>query len=338
VLRYRIYLEQKQYAPTTINLHLAAVRRVAYEAADSGLLSPELAAGIRRVKGARRLGVPVGHWLTAKQGKRLLAGARRDSRANRRHYAMLAMLIGCGLRRGELLALRIKTLTVWGSALLVKNCSNCSEIPESTEGLQLCAGNGCDSAAEYKDRDDGAGHHAKQSLNRHWAKHLAWIVTDLPTELNDGCQTPLNEFLNLRFPLSGLCQVEKYDVRRIADWCVMARETQRARAAVHVKHRDVVGALIAHVKELACGIEIEAPRIIPAGPFLADEFQLTALADRENPDAVMQTIARIDEPAVARNQDLGAEVTASVPGRQAGDSLSRGQAPPRAVVVEQNDV
>ena len=54
VLRYRISLEQKQYAPSTINLRLAAVRRIAYEAADSGLLSPELAAGIRRVKGVRR--------------------------------------------------------------------------------------------------------------------------------------------------------------------------------------------------------------------------------------------------------------------------------------------
>ncbi len=51
VLRYRIFLEQKRYAPTTINLRLTAVRRVAFEAADSGLLSPELAAGIRRVKG-----------------------------------------------------------------------------------------------------------------------------------------------------------------------------------------------------------------------------------------------------------------------------------------------
>src|SRR5438093_10561935 len=45
VLRYRIYLEQKQYAPTTINLRLDAARRVAFEAADSGLLSPELPAG-----------------------------------------------------------------------------------------------------------------------------------------------------------------------------------------------------------------------------------------------------------------------------------------------------
>lgn len=34
VLRYRIYLEQKGYAPNTINLRLAAVRRVAYEACD----------------------------------------------------------------------------------------------------------------------------------------------------------------------------------------------------------------------------------------------------------------------------------------------------------------
>ncbi|HEU5406390.1 MAG TPA: hypothetical protein VFU48_01385 [Nitrospira sp.] len=72
VLRYRIHLEQRHLAPTTINLRLAAVRRVAYEAADSGLLSPELAAGIRRVKGIRRIGVRLGNWLTAEQGRSLL--------------------------------------------------------------------------------------------------------------------------------------------------------------------------------------------------------------------------------------------------------------------------
>ena len=105
VLRYsRMYLEQKQYAPTTINLRLAAVRRVAFEAADSGLLSPELAAGIRRVKGVRRIGVRVGNWLTPEQ---LLASADRNSLRGKRNYAILATLMGCGLRRGELLALRV---------------------------------------------------------------------------------------------------------------------------------------------------------------------------------------------------------------------------------------
>ena len=48
VMRYRIYLEARLLAPGTINVRLAAVRRLAYEAADTGLLSPELAAGIRR--------------------------------------------------------------------------------------------------------------------------------------------------------------------------------------------------------------------------------------------------------------------------------------------------
>jgi hypothetical protein len=73
VLRYRIHLEQRHYALAMINLRLAAVRRVAYEAADAGLLSPELAAGIRRVKGVRRLGVRMGNWLTAETGVRVVS-------------------------------------------------------------------------------------------------------------------------------------------------------------------------------------------------------------------------------------------------------------------------
>src|SRR5438552_4137201 len=96
VLRYRISLEQRQYARSTINLRLAAVRRIAYEAADSGLLSPELAAGIRRVKGVRRLGVRLGNWLTADQGRRLLRHSDLMTVRECRDHAMLAVLIGCG--------------------------------------------------------------------------------------------------------------------------------------------------------------------------------------------------------------------------------------------------
>ncbi len=110
VLRYRIHLEQRQYAPATINLRLAAVRRIAYEAADAGLLSPELAAGIRRVKGVRRLGVRLGNWLTPEQGRRLLEHARPSTARALRDHAMVAMLIGCGLRRAELLALTLESI------------------------------------------------------------------------------------------------------------------------------------------------------------------------------------------------------------------------------------
>ena len=92
VLRYRIYLEQRPYAPATINFRLAAVRRIAYEAADMGLLSPELAAGIRRVKGARRIGVRIGNWLSAEQGRRLLETSGEVTLRELRKRAMLALL------------------------------------------------------------------------------------------------------------------------------------------------------------------------------------------------------------------------------------------------------
>jgi hypothetical protein len=56
VMRYRSHLEMRQLAPGTINLRLGAMRPLAYEAADCGLLSADLAAGIRRVKGREEFG------------------------------------------------------------------------------------------------------------------------------------------------------------------------------------------------------------------------------------------------------------------------------------------
>ena len=110
VTRYRISLEQARYASSSINLRLAAVRRLVYEAADSGLLSPDLAAGIRRVKGAKKLGVRVGNWLTAEQGKRLLEAVDDGSLRGKRNHAMIAVLVGCGLRRAELAGLTFEDL------------------------------------------------------------------------------------------------------------------------------------------------------------------------------------------------------------------------------------
>ena len=112
VLRYRFFREQKNLAPSTINVRLAAVRRLAFEAADTGLLSPELAAGIGRVKGAKRLGVRIGNWLTVEQSRALLAKSGGDGLRGRRDRAILALLIGCGLRRAELVGLGMEDFQV----------------------------------------------------------------------------------------------------------------------------------------------------------------------------------------------------------------------------------
>jgi len=110
VTRYRIHLESRQLAPGTINVRLAAVRRLAYEAADSGLLSPELAAGIRRVKGSKKLGIRLGNWLTVNEARALWQLPDARTLKGKRDRAILAVLLGCGLRRGELTELKLDHL------------------------------------------------------------------------------------------------------------------------------------------------------------------------------------------------------------------------------------
>ena len=110
VTRYRISLEQAHYASSTINLRLAAIRRLAYEAADCVLLGPDLAAGIRRVKGVKKHGMRIGNWLTADQGKRLLAAFAGEDVRSKRDYAMIAVLLSCGLRRAEVAGLAVEHL------------------------------------------------------------------------------------------------------------------------------------------------------------------------------------------------------------------------------------
>jgi site-specific recombinase XerD len=110
VLRYRSHLESRQLAPGTINLRLGAVRRLAYEAADCGLLSADLAAGIRRVKGVKKLGVRFGNWLIAEQGHLLWQAPDHQRLKAKRDRALLALLLACGLRRHEAVGLRLDHL------------------------------------------------------------------------------------------------------------------------------------------------------------------------------------------------------------------------------------
>jgi len=107
VIRYRSHLQERDLAANPINQQLAAVRRLAHEAADAGLLSPELAAGINRVKGVKQLGHRAGNWLSLDQSSQVLNRARGSGLRAKRNYAMLALLFGCGLRRSELIGLEV---------------------------------------------------------------------------------------------------------------------------------------------------------------------------------------------------------------------------------------
>src|SRR5882762_2952483 len=107
VVRYRMYLESHSLAANTINQQLAAVRRLAYEAADSGLLSPELAAGISRVKGVKQLGFRSGNWLSAEESSEVLKHACGHSMRCKRGLGMVGLVFCCGFWRSEFVRLEL---------------------------------------------------------------------------------------------------------------------------------------------------------------------------------------------------------------------------------------
>src|SRR5580704_9576581 len=108
VSAWRVGLEARGLGSVSINVRITAVRKLAVEAADNGLLAPELAAGITRVKGAKSKGVRVGNWLSVQQAQKLLNSPEVSTKKGLRDRAMLAILLGCGLRRSEVAALTLK--------------------------------------------------------------------------------------------------------------------------------------------------------------------------------------------------------------------------------------
>src|SRR5450432_2630325 len=108
VSAWRVALEGRSLGSVSINVRITAVRKLAVEAADNGLLAPELAAGIARVKGAKSMGVRVGNWLSLRQAQVLLNTPDIATKKGLRDRAMLAVLLGCGLRRSEVAALTFR--------------------------------------------------------------------------------------------------------------------------------------------------------------------------------------------------------------------------------------
>ena len=105
---WRVALEARGLGSVSINVRITAVRKLAAEEADNGLLAPELAAGIARVKSAKSMGVRTGNWLSLKQAQALLNAPDITTTKGLRDRAIIAVLLGCGLRRSELAALTME--------------------------------------------------------------------------------------------------------------------------------------------------------------------------------------------------------------------------------------
>src|SRR6516225_3147913 len=110
VAAWRVALEARGLGAVSINVRITAVRKLAVEAADNGLLAPELASGITRVKGVASKGVRLGNWLTVRQAQTLLNTPDATTAKGLRDRAIVAVLLGCGLRRSEVAALTIEHL------------------------------------------------------------------------------------------------------------------------------------------------------------------------------------------------------------------------------------
>src|SRR6202162_1577747 len=108
VTAWRVALEARGLGPISINVRITAVRKLAVEAADNGLLAPELASGIARIKGVRSYGIRVGNWLSLRQAQALLNAPDVRTKKGLRDRAMVDTLIWCGLRRSELTTLTMK--------------------------------------------------------------------------------------------------------------------------------------------------------------------------------------------------------------------------------------
>jgi integrase len=105
---FRAHLVAAGLSSSAINLYLTAVRRLAAEAADNGVLSSEVAAAINRVKGVKSEGVRTGNWLIVRQAETLINSADTTTTKGRRDRALLAVMIGCGLRREEVASLKVE--------------------------------------------------------------------------------------------------------------------------------------------------------------------------------------------------------------------------------------
>ena len=99
---YVTWLGEMKFSPSTINQRLAAIRKLASEAQRCGYVDSETAQAIITVAGVSQKGRRLGRWLAWEEARTLLQAPNPHSIRGMRDRALLAVLVTCALRRGEL--------------------------------------------------------------------------------------------------------------------------------------------------------------------------------------------------------------------------------------------
>ena len=108
LMEYRAAMDA--LSPSTVNVRLSAVRKMVSEAHKNGMIGAEQAANLTEVPNIPQKGTRLGNWLTREQARELLAVPDRTTLKGKRDYVLLAMLVGCALRREELALLDVDTI------------------------------------------------------------------------------------------------------------------------------------------------------------------------------------------------------------------------------------
>ena len=110
VMAHVEFLRQTGITDKSINQRLAAIRKLAKEAAYNGLIDSNTAHGIIDIDNIKIKGKKLGNWLTKKEVENALSLPNTQTPKGLRDRAILAVLFGAGLRREELCNLTIQQL------------------------------------------------------------------------------------------------------------------------------------------------------------------------------------------------------------------------------------
>ena len=110
LMEYRAAMLEKKLSASTVNVRLSAVRKLIGEAQHNGIIGAEEAASLAGVPNLSQKGTRVGNWLTRDQAKELLTVPDRATIKGKRDYVILALLLGCALRRQELASLDVDAI------------------------------------------------------------------------------------------------------------------------------------------------------------------------------------------------------------------------------------